>query len=268
MIINTHTHIFPDKIAEKVIELLSEKGNMKHYGNPTLSALLSEMERCKVDYSVTLPIATAPKQQKTINDFAANIKNSKIISFGSVNPYASDCLTELERLNKLGLKGIKLHPEYQGFDVDDKKVAYPLYETCRILNLPIVFHAGFDVAFPENFHAAPEKIARVIEDFKDNVFILAHMGGMRHDLKLLDSIEYIAGKNCFMDTSLASVFFDKHIFMELVKKHGTDKIVFGTDFPWSDMEKEIEFIDSLPMCRDDKDKIFFRNAFELFLREY
>lgn len=267
MIINTHTHIFPEKIADKVIELLSQKGNMKHYGSPTLSNLLSEMERCKVDYSLTLPIATAPRQQFSINDFAASIKNPKIISLGSVNPYAIDCIEEIERLYGLGLKGIKLHPEYQGFDADDKLIAYPLYETCRSLNLPIVFHAGFDVGFPNTYHASPDKLANVIDDFKDNTFILAHMGGMTHNLKLVDSLEYIAGKNCYIDTSLASVFFDKDIFMKFVNKHGTDKIVFGTDFPWSDMKKEIEFIDSLPLSEDDKDKIFFKNAAKLFIRE-
>ena len=264
MIINTHSHIFPDQIVERVINYISKKGNMKPYGQASLSGLLNNMEYAGIDYSVTLPIATEPRQQTSINNFAANLNNDKIIPFGTVNPYATDFADELVRLQNLGLRGIKLHPEYQGFDIDDKKIAYPVYEAAASLNIPIVFHAGFDVAFPSTYHAAPQRIANVLKDFGNNTFILAHMGGMTNTLSLADSLEYIAGKNCFIDTSLASVFINTDLSMELINKHGTEKILFGTDFPWSDSKKEIEFIDSLPLSEADKDKIFYKNAAELF----
>lgn len=262
MIINFHTHIFPDKIADGAITKLSEAGKFKSYAQATASALTENMINFGVAYSVILPIATSPHQQKSVNDFASGCVD-RLIGFGSVNPHAEDALFELERIKKLGLKGIKLHPEYQSFDADDEKLAYPIYRLAAELKLPVSIHAGFDVAFLGSLRAAPEKLARALAACPDTVFILAHMGGMGPDMTLDNAFSFVAGKNCYLDTSLCSIFFDKGIFMKFAAKHGTEKMLFGTDYPWTDTGKEIAFIESLPITAREKDNIFYNNAAQL-----
>ena len=161
MLIDFHTHCFPDKIADRAIEKLSfASGNLEPHHNGSLSGLRQTMKDGNVDISVVLNIATNPHQQKSVNDFAAQINDGKtIFSFGSVHPDAPDALCELERIKELGLKGVKFHPEYQGFEVDDEKMK-PIYKKVSQLGLIAVFHAGQDYGFAPPYRAMPKAMAR------------------------------------------------------------------------------------------------------------
>ena len=152
MIIDFHTHIFPDKIAEATIEHLKSKANIEAYTNGTLTNLKSSMKSADIDYSVVLPIATVPKQTQSINNFASQITGKDgIISFGSIHPLYEDWKNELDRIKSLGLLGIKLHPDYQQFFVDDESI-FPMLNYAAELGLTIIFHGGVDVGIPGEIH--------------------------------------------------------------------------------------------------------------------
>ena len=146
MLIDFHMHVFPDHLSQKALEKLSKTaGGIPYYTNGTVSDTAAKMKEWNVDYGVFMNIATSPKQQASINSWASAVQKEygNIFCFGSVHPDAEDCVDELYRIKELGLKGVKLHPDYQNFFVDDERV-YPIYDTLSRLQLPILFHAGYD----------------------------------------------------------------------------------------------------------------------------
>ena len=161
MLIDFHTHAFPDKLASRAMSKLSyESGGLIPQTDGTLNSLKREMTKDGVDMSVVLCIATNPTQQHNVNNFAIAVNDSPAFTaFGSVHPDAPDALDELERIKEAGLKGIKLHPEYQKFFVDDEKMK-PIYRKISDLGLITSFHAGMDQAFTPPYHCTPERLAR------------------------------------------------------------------------------------------------------------
>ena len=144
MIIDFHIHTFPDALAERAVKKLSETAKIPSYTDGTVTDTLRKMKQWKVDKGVFLNIATKPSQQRTINDRCLSMNDPRIIPFGSVHIDSEDRLEELERVKKLGMKGIKLHPDYQGFFFDDPR-AYPVYERCADLGLIVVLNAVMGV---------------------------------------------------------------------------------------------------------------------------
>ena len=126
MIIDFHTHCFPDELAYKAIPFLAERAGVDYYLDGTVAALKSSMRKAGIEYSVVAPIATKPAQTPKINEWACEINKDGIIAFGSVHPEYHDWYSELKKLAERRIKGIKLHPDYQEFYIDDKKV-YPIY---------------------------------------------------------------------------------------------------------------------------------------------
>ncbi len=276
MVIDIHTHIFPAKIAAEVIENLSKKSRAKYFSDGTLNGLLDSMKKFGVDKSVILPVATAPRQVEKINSYAAAM-NEKffaqgIIYFGCIHPDFADYRAELSRVKSLGLKGIKIHPVYQGVNLDDKKFLQILYRAAE-LDLIVITHAGLDIGFPGVVNCSPQMARRVIEEIGDFKFILAHMGGWKNWDEVLTEL---AGTNIFMDTAFSTgtiparsdfVWKDEDLkllnvegFMKLYKTFGADKILFGTDSPWSSPQTSIDFIKSLPINDVEKNKILGTNA--------
>ena len=178
MVIDFHTHCFPDKIADKAIAKLAyASGGLQPYTDGTLGGLRQSMAKDGVDLSVVMSIATNAHQQTSVNDFAAAINNgTDIIAFGSVYPHSEDAFDELERIKALGLKGVKLHPDYQGFAVDDLKMK-PLYRKISELGLITLFHAGADVGFAPPYGGMPENMKTAVSWF-DTPVVAAHWGGM------------------------------------------------------------------------------------------
>lgn len=260
MLIDFHTHCFPDKIASKAIEKLSfASGGLEPYTDGSVSSLKSSMEKENVSVSVVLNIATNAHQQKSVNDFAASINNEKdIFAFGSVFPYSEDIMAELERIKEFGLKGVKLHPDYQGFNVDDIKMK-PIYKKISELGLITVFHAGNDYGYPPPYGATPEKMATAIEWFSSPV-VVAHWGGVGCGEGVL---AHLCGKDVYFDTSYAYGTQPKYYFEKILEKHGADRLLFGTDTPWHTAGMEMRLINSLNMSEEDKEKIKHKNAEKL-----
>ena len=180
MVIDFHTHCFPDKLAERAVGQLSRVGGgLMPYSDGTLNGLRQQMALHNIDISVVLNIATKPEQQTNVNNFAATIdKEPDIIAFGSVFPGAPDAFEELERIKELGLKGVKFHPEYQQFAVDDPRWK-PLYRKISDLGLITVFHSGVDYGFPPPYGCMPDGLASVLDCFETPV-VAAHWGGLQY----------------------------------------------------------------------------------------
>ena len=260
MLIDFHTHAFPDKIASSAIPKLSfVSGGLEPHTDGTISGLKESMKRNGVKASVVLNIATNAHQQRAVNDFAAGINNKEdIFAFGSVFPFSEDAFKELERIKELGLLGVKLHPDYQGFNVDDIRLK-PLYKKISELGLITVFHAGFDYGFPPPYGATPEKMARAVEWFSSPV-IAAHWGGINCGD---DVIKYLCGKNIYFDVSMGYGMMPKYYAQKIMELHTPDKMLFGTDTPWHTADMEMRLLNTLDLSGEDMDKITHKNAQKL-----
>ncbi len=259
MLIDFHTHCFPDKIAQKAVEKLSfVSGGMKPNTDGSLDGLKGSMQEGGVDISVVLNIATNAHQQTSVNDFAASINGDNIISFGSVFPFADDVFLQLERLKELGLKGVKLHPDYQGFEVNDPRLK-PLYKKIGELGLITVFHAGLDYGFAPPYGATPDKMGEALEWFSSPV-VAAHWGGLGCGEGVL---EHLCGKPIYFDTSFGYGQMPRYYAQKIIERHGTDKILFGTDTPWHTPEMELRLLNNLGLSESELDKITHQNAQKL-----
>ena len=258
MIIDFHVHAFPDALAAKALPLLSKcSGGVKPNYDATISGLESYLAKNNVDYAVVLNIATNPHQEKKVNDFAISLLEKKnIIPFGSVHPDSPNALSELERLAKAGIRGIKLHPDYQHFFVDDEKM-FPIYKKIAELGFITVFHAGVDIGYPKPVHCTPERLLRVLDLFDDAPVVAAHFGGWL----LWDSVlEDLCGTKVYLDTAFSSGKMPPDYAKELIKAHGADKVLLGSDMPWSDTLDEVRFVQSLDLSAEDEEKILTNNA--------
>ena len=257
MLIDFHTHAFPEKIAAKAMEKLSlASGGLNYYTNGTSFDLMRLMNECKVSKTVVLSIATNAEQQKKVNDFAVSINNNQnVFAFGSVFPDAPDVLFELERIKDMGLKGVKLHPDYQRFNVDDPKMK-PIYKKIGELGLVTVFHAGQDFGFPPPYGATPQKLEKALWWFSSPV-IAAHFGGIGYAKEVL---ERLCGKDVYIDTSFSQGVIPRYYAQKIIEAHGADKIVFGSDCPWHTPSMELKLLDTLEISQADFEKITHKNA--------
>ncbi|MCX7714686.1 MAG: amidohydrolase family protein [Clostridia bacterium] len=271
MVIDFHTHIFPDKIAEKTVRILEQNilsvEGTAHFAclSGTLDDLKKSMKINKIDLSVVLPIATTVTQSATINNFAADITGKDgIISFGSIHPMQENWEEELERISELGLLGIKLHPEYQGFYIDGEE-SIRVLKKAEKLGLCVVLHTGFDIGIAPPVHCMPERLARVLSHIEGNNIVAAHMGGYR---AWDDAEKYIAGTPIVVDTSYSIEEMGEDLFLRILDKHGIDKVVFGTDSPWKDQGKTVQCIRELNLSMNDYEKIMYKNAEKILKINY
>lgn len=259
MVIDFHTHIFPDKIAAKTIEKLQTIANLKAYTNGTLEGLKSSMRKNNIDISVVLPVVTKPAQFATVNQFAATINDKEgIISFGGIHPDTEDYREKLDEIKKLGLRGIKLHPDYQDTYINDPKMVNIIRYAAEI-GLIVVIHAGIDVGLPDPVHCTPDKTADMLAriDNENARIVLAHMGGwgMWDDVE-----EYLVGKNVWFDIGCCLSYINDNQFIRIINNHGADRILFATDSPWSGQKETLEYLCKLDFMKEELERILHGNA--------
>ena len=271
MIIDFHTHVFPDKIAERTIAALSKAGHVEASTDGTLQGLLDSMERSGVDKSVVVPVNTRAGQFETITKFARFINeyySGRLISFGGIHPDDEDIEDKLSFLKDAGFKGIKLHPDYTETFIDDERYIR-IIAAARRLGLLVLSHAGKDPAY-DVIHCPPDKgramLDRVhaLSPFEEPFFIFAHLGGTEN---LAEVEKHLVGQCCYIDISCAfgglgsfSGAPDSEI-VRVIKSHGADKILFATDSPWNDQKAYIERVRSLDGLSDvEKELILGKNA--------
>ncbi len=275
MIIDFHTHAFPDKIAAGAIKVLEGNGKIKANTDGTVMDLQKKTKEAGIDYSLVLPVVTSPKQTKSINDFAIKINFDNdnypnVLSFGGMHPDYDLFEEELIRIKKSGLKGIKLHPEYQNTYIDDDKYVR-IIDKAFELGLIVIIHAGIDIGIDSDLKASPDRILNCKSKLKNNgIFVLAHMGSWKMWNEVYDKI---LGKDFYIDTafSLGDIYKeDEKIEMlkendviNFINKHQADKILFGTDSPWAKQKEYVNFMNKLNISKNDLNKIMGLNAKKL-----
>lgn len=265
MTIDFHTHIFPDKMASGTVEFLKKQSFENGYPienccEATLRGLLRWMETTGVDISVVLPIATKVSHFESMNRFATEVNRQKnVISFGAIHPEDDDYKEHLKQIKDMGLKGIKLHPYFQNVKIDDIKFIKVVEEAVKN-DLIVSIHAGLDSGY-KTVMAEPKTTTALVKNVDCSKVVLAHMGSCM----LWDDVEeYLVGKNVNFDTSYClPIIKDKKQFERIVKNHGSERILFGSDCPWTNAAEEIKMINSLDLTQEEKQNIFEKNARKL-----
>ncbi|HEY3317920.1 MAG TPA: amidohydrolase family protein [Coriobacteriia bacterium] len=254
-VVDIHTHAFADALASRAVAQLAEQSGLKAWHDGTVAGLDGERRRAAVDLCVVLPVATKPTQVRTINDWAAETQTRHVRCFGAMHPAFEDPSAEIGRIRELGLCGIKLHTESQFFHPDEQRMA-PIYEACIENGLAILFHAGEDEFF-ETLYGDCHAFVRMLDRWPRLTAILAHMGGYRQWKTV--SCELL-GRDCYLDTSYALGHMPDDEFLDMVERHGAERVLFGSDSPWDDMKAQVERCRALPLSPGDRDAILGGNA--------
>ncbi len=257
-VIDFHTHAFPDAIHARAIESLKKAcgGLYTPCHDGSLSGLMGNMDKFGISLSVVAPVITNPRHFDSLNSWAKQISGERIISLGAVHPETESYREDIDKICDLGLPGLKLHPEYQSFYIGDPKMM-KIYEYAFSKGLFILFHAGFDPAYPPPVHSSPEAFLKLSEAFPEGRIIAAHLGGQKQWDKVL---EVLAGSRVYLDTSMGQKYYPKDLFLKIVEKHGSEKILFGSDSPWSRADEEIESIKKSGLKPQELENIFYKNA--------
>lgn len=267
MIIDFHTHVFPEKIASATVSALAKRANIPPYSDGTTDGLMSSLLDAGVDVAVNLPVLTKPTQFESVTSFAREINEksytggAKIISFAGIHPDMPDACERICELRALGFKGIKIHPDYQGVPFDDERYVR-IAEAARDEGLILVTHAGLDAAYVgEPIMCTPKSVLRLLDRIGGYPrLVLAHFGGN----ELFDEVyELLAGEDLYFDTAYILGRIGKERFGRMLEKHGDGKILFATDSPWQSIRSNVETIRSFGLERETEEKIFSSNARKL-----
>jgi len=239
MFTDTHCHVFHPKIAEKALTQLEGHYGLRPEGSGILDDLLARADRAGIDRVVVHTAATDPAQVIPANNWALELmrQSPRVTAFGTLHPDYAEPEKELDRLEGAGVVGLKFHPDFQGFFLDDPKF-YALMEKVGS-RFMLMFHVG-DVPPPEQNPSCPIKLARLRREFPGPVMIAAHLGGYLHwDF----AVEHLAGLDVFMDTSSSLRFVPADTLRSLLKAHPADRLLFGSDYPLFDPGDEIRLIE-------------------------
>ena len=271
MVIDFHTHAFPDKIAERTIKALENSAKaVQAHTDGTLNGLRESMKASGTDISVILPVATRKGQFDTINRVAAVINSTypELVSFGGIHPDDDNAGEKLSFLKTQGFRGIKLHPDYTQTFIDDERYI-DIITQAALLGLLVITHAGVDPAF-DVVHCPPEKGRAVLDKVMNETkvqkpfMIFAHLGGML----MHEQVEkYLVGAPCYIDISCSFSSLSEYCdttdedVVRIIKNHGADKVLFATDCPWNGQKEYIEHFKALAGLTDnEKDMILYKNA--------
>ena len=257
-VIDIHTHAFPDSLASSAIPALEAKGGLRAQYDGTISGLLAQMDRAGIDVSVVQPVATKPTQVRSINDWAASVHDERVIVFGAMHPDLERPGDEIARMAAEGIRGFKLHPEFQSFEPHDPRMA-EIYAAATEHRMIVLFHAGADIMYP-TVHGTPESFAALIDTWPGLTVVLAHLGGFR---QWAGVAEHLAGRDVWLDTAYVPRHLPDDEFVALVRAHGAHRVLFGTDGPWTDPSEEIEHIRRLGLSAEEVDGILGANAARL-----
>ncbi len=261
MVIDFHTHAFPDAIAERAISGLVKAANgmFTPCSDGTISGLIGKMDKAGVDVSVLQPVVTKPSQTENLNRWAKSVESDRIVPFGGIHPETDDYKRDIDFVASLGIKGLKFHCEYQNFVPDDPKMLR-IYDYAFEKGLIILHHAGFDPAYKPPFRSSPRQFRNVARQMKGGTLVVAHFGGHAQ----WDDVEkYLVGENVYLDTSMGQKYYPPEQFVSIVKAHGAEKILFATDAPWSRADEEIKMIKESALTDAEKSSILYKNAQKL-----
>lgn len=258
-IVDIHTHAFPDAIAERAMRHLSDAAQVPAYLDGTVSALIGSMDGAGIDRSVVASIATKPSQFESILNWSRAIASDRIIPFPSIHPGDPEWSDRIDDVADQGFAGIKLHPYYQGFNVDDEGLL-PFYAKLQTRGLVVLMHAGFDMAYDRTRCAEPARIARVNAQFPELKLVAAHLGAWED----WDEVRrHLIGRRIYLDTSYSLPFMSKDAARELIMAHPADYVLFGSDSPWEDQNAALQQLSALDLPEECLGAILGNNALRI-----
>lgn len=267
MIIDFHTHVFPEKIASATVSALAKRANIPPYTDGTEAGLLHALSEARADVAVNLPVLTKPTQFESVTSFAREINEKsytgacKIISFAGMHPDVSDVEERMHELRLMGFRGIKLHPDYQGTFFDDEKYVR-IVAAAKAEGLIVVTHSGLDAAYVgETIKCTPKRVLRLLDRIGGySRLVLAHYGANA----LFDEVySLLAGEDVYFDTAYILHSIGEEQFKRILDKHGSDRILFATDSPWQNIAREVEIIKEFKLGDESEERIFSLNARKL-----
>lgn len=256
MWIDIHTHVFPDHIVEKTVaKLLAQCDHrITAAGDGRLSSLIQSLPQGSK--AVVAPVATHVGQASGIHRWQKQNAHSQIAFMGAIHPLDQNPEKAIEKIKNAGFVGVKLHPDYQQIDIDDP-VMDGVLSALRDAKMPVLVHCGLDIGLTPPYRCTPQKLSNMLSRFSGITVIAAHMGGFA----MWDEVEnLLCGKDIYMDTAMCAGFIDPAQFARMVQKHGADRILLGTDWPWGSAKDHLALIDHLPICAQDKQAILSQNA--------
>ena len=267
--IDFHTHVFPDKIAAKTVEMLAAKADVRPRSDGTLSGLQKQI-KTHGGIAVALPVLTKPQSFDGVLNFAERInaeyfaKEHDVYSFAGMHPDCENVEEKMSLIKQKGFKGIKIHPDYQQTFLDDERYIR-IFRAAAKEDLIVVTHSGVDVGYPDPVHCTPQRVLHALEQVGENVkLVLAHCGAC----EMYDEVyELLAGKNVYFDTAYVLTEMDKRTFLKILEKHGDEKVIFGTDSPWRSEEEMIKALQALGLTDAQMQNIVWNNAARLLGEE-
>lgn len=265
MTIDFHTHVFPENVAPKAIAALETAAgefNLKAVADGTINSLKESMRDNCIDYSVTFGVATKPQQVLSINNWAIENNNPEegIIFFGAMHPDYENQIGEIKRLAIAGIKGIKLHGEFQKFPADSESM-FSVYQALSDSGLFVIFHCGDDLFAGDSGNSSAERVKNVADKFPDLKIIAAHGGSFKQWEK---SIKYLSGeKNVWIDISFLPGYISDELWNNLLESFGYEKILLGSDFPWMGQKTVIDWLKSKKLDIEIEKAILGGNAEKL-----
>ena len=259
-IIDAHCHIYPDKIAQKAAAATCDfYEGLGSSLDGTVSTLLKEADIAGIDHCIVQSVATTPKQVSSINNFIANTvteSNGKFTGFGTLHPDSEDVKADVDEIINLGLKGVKLHPDIQRFKIDDHRML-KIYELCEG-RLPILMHTG-DNRYD---YSNPNRMIPILDIYKNLTVIGAHFGGWSIWEEAAEKLSKY--KNFYVDCSSSLYAMTPEKAKELMQAYGTNRVLFGTDYPMWKPVDEIERFMQIELTEKEREDILYNNAAKLF----
>lgn len=279
MIIDFHTHTFPESISKRVLEKLGKAAGVLPATNGTTSGLAASMKEARITYSVNLPVMTSIEQVSSVNTNLLREKEALeangILTFGGMHPDYENYRDELCRLVRAGIKGIKLHPAYQRVDLDDIRMKRVI-ACASELGLITLIHAGIDIGLYDHNYSSVTQILAVIKEVQPEKFVLAHMGNWACWKEVESDL---AGASVFLDTAFSigpldaypdvparpysHVVLEDETFLRIARKHGTERILFATDSPWQPQKRYVKRFSEIGLTREEQGQILGENAEKL-----
>jgi len=261
--IDIHTHAFPDELAPRAIAALESAADWQAVGDGTIDALLESMDAADIDVSAVCTIATRGEQTKGIFKWCKKLRRrhaGRIEPLPSVHPDTPRPGRWIQRIAKAGFAGIKLHPMYQDFAADESRMD-EIYAAAAESGLIVTLHSGRDIAFdPSDDRASPKRLRRVADRFGKLKLICTHLGGWR----AWDQVEtHLLGSGVYLETSFSVGMLGPGRACELIRRHGYQRVLFGSDWPWNNQADQARLIEQLELTSRQKRAILWSNAARL-----
>lgn len=258
-IIDSHCHVYPEKIASKAVAAIGDFYHTPMGYDGKVETLKRISREAGVGHNVIFSVATTPHQVASINRFIADTVRASggtMTGLGTLFPGSATMEEDVEQILALGLKGVKLHPDFQKFPID-AEICTEMYELCRG-RLPILFHCG-DYRYD---YSNPNRLKVILERYPDLQVIGAHFGGW----SLCESAtrELHGYDNLVVDCSSSFFNLSPEICKKLVLSYGTDRVLFASDFPMWNPRGNIEVLMNMNLHPGDYEKIFHQNAEGIF----